>query len=199
MSTQDIRTTSDEIFQVGIDGVQLKSFGGVLYARNKDDNANARIKAAVPVEPDDVVIKSFVVDNIKSAILQWSIVGPTFEGSILDGFRIAPFDGYIEGVFVSLGERGNDGNTIVDVKKGNANLPTPGTVVFGVSQSTIWTTTSNRPTIAGDSLNKAQNAVLRAYLPDLTTITKGDLFSFDVVSRTASSRDLVVQIFIKKT
>jgi hypothetical protein len=51
----DIRGTSETILQIGIDGAQIKNNAGVLEAKNSDDSALARLKAAAPQSDDDVV------------------------------------------------------------------------------------------------------------------------------------------------
>lgn len=51
----DLRATTETIFQLGIDGPQIKNNSGVIEAKNSDDSALARIKAASPVNDNDVV------------------------------------------------------------------------------------------------------------------------------------------------
>lgn len=51
----DIRGTTENAFQVAIDGAQIKNNAGVLEVKNADDTALAKLRAAAPVGDNDVV------------------------------------------------------------------------------------------------------------------------------------------------
>lgn len=51
----DLRGTTENILQIGIDGAQIKNNSGVLEAKNADDSALARLKVAAPVDDNDSV------------------------------------------------------------------------------------------------------------------------------------------------
>ena len=52
---QDIRGTTEEIFQISLEGPQIKNNSGVIEARNSDDSDLAIVRAAAPVDDNDVV------------------------------------------------------------------------------------------------------------------------------------------------
>ena len=136
---------------------------------------------------------------IDSAILQWSIIGSVGAiGTSIDGVRIVPFDCDISAVYASLAERGNNGNTIIDINVGSPNIPLAGDVDTAVTLSTIYATQANRPTLAGNNGASNDNIVLHALLPNTISLTKGQILSFDVDTKVSSSRDLTVLLFIKK-
>ena len=135
-----IRGIIGSLFQLGIDGPQLKNESGVLASRTNDDQNYSPFRAAAPIGENDVVIKSYVRTNINSAVVQWSIMSPVSSiGDTFDGLRIVPFDADIEAIYVSMAERGNNGNTIIDINVGTPVLNNKGDFATNVSLSTIYT------------------------------------------------------------
>lgn len=139
-----------------------------------------------------------LADFIDSGIIQWSVMGSIATGTLVDGVRVVPFDCDIVAVYFSIAERGNSGNTIADVNSGSATIPNPGDVDGNIALTTLYTTQANRPTLSGDSANKNDNRILNGLLPDTVSLSEGDILTMDIDSVTSASRDLTLQLFIKK-
>lgn len=52
---QDIAGTSEEKYQIGLEGIHIKNSNGVGQIRDADDSALARLQVAAPVDNNDVV------------------------------------------------------------------------------------------------------------------------------------------------
>jgi len=194
-----IRGIVGNTFQLQKDGAQLKNNAGVLESRNANDDGYAVFRAGTPVGEDDVVIKSYVRTNINSAIIQWSIIGPVSStGITIDGLRFVPFNSDIEAIYVSLAERGNTGNTIIDINKGSPTLASPGDFDTNVALNSIYTTQANRPTLPGNNPTSGQNLILWSLQPDITSLNQGEVLSFDVDQKVSGARDLTCIVFLKK-
>ena len=140
-------------------------------------------------------------DFIDSGLIQWTIIGSiAATGTGVDGIRIVPFNCNIIAVYMAMVERGNDGNTIIDINVGTPSpaLTSPGDSDTNIALSTIYTNQANRPTIPGDSANKNDNYVLLAQQPDIVSLVKGQILSFDVDQKVSSSRDLTAALFVKQ-
>jgi hypothetical protein len=133
-----------------------------------------------------------------NAIFLWNANGNFQSGPEQDGMRAVVGEGSIVGITMYVADRGGAGFTEVDIKKHSATtIVNPGDVEFGVAGSTIYTTTANRPKIAGDNGNKTQNGLLYALQPDITEFAVGDFFTMDIAAITNASKDLTVAMLVR--
>jgi len=129
-------------------------------------------------------------------VITFALNGAFTAGTDKDGSRVMHRSGTILAVIVSQTQLGNNGNSTYDIHKHSPTLPittqrdnTPGV--------TIYTTQANRPTIAGDSPNSTDNAIVLALLPDVTTFIVGDFYTMDVDLKTPQSQGVVIQLFVQ--
>ena len=130
--------------------------------------------------------------------LTWVFSGNILTGTEIDGFRTISATGNIERVSYSLGDRGNNGNNIVDLNKGTLTAPFTNQQNAVVS-TTMYTTQANRPTLAGLNGSASDNAFIDAPLPDIVAVDIGDVLSVDVDNSVALDRDMVVRVLIRFT
>ncbi len=129
-------------------------------------------------------------------VLTWNVSGPVGTGTGQDGLRIALADGIIQSIAISLEDRGNNGNSIVDLNKHIPTKPIT-TQRNGTAGTTIYTTQANRPTLTGNTPTKTDNAIIQATDPDVVSFLEGDFFTMDVDSTVASNRDLNVLMIVR--
>lgn len=126
----------------------------------------------------------------------WVFSGNIFPDIEVDGFRLISATGNIERVWFSVGNRGNSGNTIVDINKGSLSAPFTNEQT-GVTISTIYTNQANRPTLTGLNGSASDNAIIEAPLPDIISVDEGDFLSLDIDDSVALDSDLVLSIVIR--
>lgn len=114
-------------------------------------------------------------------------------GTGIDSSRSMPRAGVIKSVIMSLGGKGSNGDTIVDINKHIPTKPIT-TQRDNTAGTTIYTTQGNRPTVAGTTGQATQNATIEATLPDVIAFVEGDFFSIDIDAKTAQSSSLSVLI-----
>jgi hypothetical protein len=105
MSVWDkLRGTIETIFQIGLDGLNLKTNNNILEVRNSDDTALARIKAANPIDDFDVV-------NVISLPI---VLDKIVVSKHTDIFSTAPSNEYLPAVLPEypLIVISNDGNVV---------------------------------------------------------------------------------------
>lgn len=192
-------------FKIGKSGPILKNNSSILEIRNTSDSAFQVLRCSDPIGNDDAVTLRHYnanLGNVDRVIVEF-VLNNTLPSiaTAVDGYRIAPFAGVIEGIFVSLTQRGSNTNspTTLDINKATPPAFVQGTAVFNFAFTTIYTTQANRPQLAGLTGSTTQNAFLHALQPDITTFNKGDLFSLDIDQRANSSDDLTVIMVLRKT
>ena len=150
--------------------------------------------------PGTWVQSATAVDGLNlNSVLVWNINGNIQPGVEQDGLR-SPFGfGVIDRIGMYLGDVGGDGDTIVDIRKHQitGSPLDPGETEFTIPGTTIYTTTGNRPTIAGENADKTKNAVHRAFEPDILGFDSGTFFTLDIVQRTTAARDLSVVMLLR--
>ena len=127
---------------------------------------------------------------------EWLFSGAVMADAEIDGFRIMERAGTIQGVVMSLGDRGETGDNIIDIHK---HVPAKPITVQrnNVAGAPIYTTQANRPTLAGLDGSTADNAIIQATDPDALTFLAGDFFSVDVDQIQTDASDLVVQLYVR--
>lgn len=136
--------------------------------------------------------------------LSWYVENPTV-GTTIGGFRKAAginitgreVNYIIDSVFFSLNQRGDTGDTIIDINSHNVAV-TIGAQVNNVSGTTIYTTVGNRPTLAGDTANNTQNCFTHANDPDIIDVDEDIWFSMDIDQVVANASGLYVEIVLKR-
>lgn len=89
---------------------------------------------------------------------------------------VVPRDSEIESVYMHCRDTGTSSSTIIDVNRNG---------------TTIFTTQSNRPTLAYDDSDKVASAV-----PDITALSEGDVLSVDIDQAAADAEGLNVVVRI---
>lgn len=195
--------TSKQFFRIGKTGPRLKDSSGILELRTFDDSAYQIGRCANPIAANDIVNLGFLNANARDRVIFEFVINgalPNAPQTAIDGYRIAPFNGVVENVFMALQQRGTATNspTIIDL-----NLATPaftqGSAVFNFSFTTMYTTQANRPSIAGNSGSSTQKGFVQGLLPDITAFSQGNLLSVDLDQRSNSSDDLIVIVVLRKT
>ena len=130
--------------------------------------------------------------------INWEISGALATGTEQGGYRTVPYNSTILAVYATLGERGNTGDNIFDINKGTPPALVAGTPQYDTLLASIYTTPANRPTIAGDTANRTQNAVLKAILPDILSLNQHDILALDIDNAVNNAYDLVVTMVLQK-
>jgi hypothetical protein len=134
----------------------------------------------------------------EQAVFTWNVNGPLATDTALDGIRLPLGEGEIIDIAVEVGQRGNNGNTIIDIHKHTIAPPfNKGDIQFAVPGTTIYTTQANRPTIPGSNPNKNDSALLRAYAPNIASFGLGDYYTIDIDQVVASVADLTVLMIVR--
>lgn len=137
--------------------------------------------------------------------LSWYVATPSV-GTNVAGFRKAAgvndtgrtVSYVIDAVFMSLVNRGDTGDTIVDINAHNVNQ-NQNSQVSNVSGTTIYSTSGNRPTLAGDTSNPTQNAFIHESDPDTVDVVGEDVwFSIDVDQVQTNVAGLTVTLILKR-
>lgn len=126
----------------------------------------------------------------------WTLNGNIGTGTEIDGYRIMSATGTIDRVWITLGDRGNNGDTIVDINIGSLS-GTFTTQQNAIAISTIYTNQANRPTLAGLNGSSDDNSFIEAATPDISVFDNGDFLSVDIDSTVAQNADLVVTVYVK--
>jgi hypothetical protein len=182
--------------------------GSMLLLVEDGDNANelwrvSGLTNATYVGTDAIEFEPYTKGNpsgyFSYATFFWNVNGALQAGNKLDGIRLTGFAGEIVGVDISVQERGNDGDTIIDI---NHHIPAGapiavGASAYGTAGSTIYTTQANRPKLTGDSANRNDNGIHRAVVPDITSFNAGEFFTIDIDSAAQRSQDLCVIMLVR--
>ena len=138
--------------------------------------------------------ENLITDEIE---IGWYVSDPTSTGTNVAGFLKIPRTHYIQEVHVALDQRGEDGDTIVDINIHDVN-PTQGIQKNAQSGTTIYTTSGNRPTLAGLTSNATDNAFLWAANPDIRDVDDDMYLSLDIDTVTTLSVGLSVRLILKR-
>lgn len=128
--------------------------------------------------------------------LVWVINGPLVTGQNQDDMRVAIRDGQIIATWLTIGQRGGSGSSIVDVNKGTPGTPHT-TQQNDIALSTIYTTQANRPTLTGAAGEADENAMILSAEPDVKTFLRGDLFGIDLDQIAPQAEDLAVMVEVE--
>jgi len=104
--------------------------------------------------------------------------------------------GSIDRVWITLGDRGRNGDTIIDINIGSLSGSFT-TQQNAISTSTIYTNQANRPTLAGLNGSESENAFIEAAAPDISVFDNGDFLSVDIDNTVIQNADLVVTVYVK--
>lgn len=130
-------------------------------------------------------------DAIES--LTWTIATPTVGPH--PSYRFPHRAGKIVRVLISVAARGRNGDLIVDL-----NIHTPASPLTtqrnATTGTTLYTSQSKRPTIHGLNGAETDNAVLEAFLPDITTFTADEFLSLDIDQNDSGASGLAFQLFV---
>jgi len=175
------------------------------------DTKLSDLTAATSIETSDLVLLSqdigggsFASRSILGAfiipthMLVWELTGNVALGTGVDGVRVAGAAGSVIAVYMTLRQRGKTGSTVVDINKGTPGVPLT-TQQNATTNTTIYTTQANRPTLTGLTVNQTDNAFIQSSAPDVTTFNAGDLFTMDVDTAGSGNTclDLTVSLFIR--
>jgi len=133
--------------------------------------------------------------NTNTETLTWVSIGAVSTGSEIDGFRVMSSSGTIQRVWMTLGNRGNNGSNVVDINIGSLSGSFT-TQQNAIVLSTIYTDQADRPTLEGLSGSSSDNAFIEAPLPAITNFDIGDVFSTDVDISTGLDADLIIMMRI---
>ena len=200
MTIEDIRGTSEQLFQLGIEGPNLKNNSDVLEIRNSDDSNFSRLKILDPIDDNDAATKIYL--QSKSLYpLQWKFMGNLQTQIERDGFRVVPKDSSIDAVYLGLGAQGWNSSIEVDIKGVRPNIPNVGDEVEGLSYTSIYNTTP-KPIITGTSnfSNRNNNKFKRVALPDIVDLVSNDFLTVDIdvtSSFFGFPQDLVICLILK--
>lgn len=138
------------------------------------------------------------VGDPERQIYTWRVRGPLNQNSDVDGLLPMLKDGTIREVWVTLPKSGSGttNKTLIDIlKHARPAAPVIDTPYEPtIAGSTIYTTAGNRPEITADG---GDPRIVKATLPDITSILEGDALSIFIVNRAAGSSDLTVQVLVE--
>ena len=135
-------------------------------------------------------------EGVARDVLTWVINGPVVTGQNQDDLRVAIRPGYVRSVYITLGDRGGEGTTLVDINRGIPGTPHT-TQQNNITLTTIYTTQANRPALTGAAGSATDNAYIKAADPDVQSFDEGDVFGIDVDSVAPQAADLSVMIEVE--
>lgn len=96
---QKIKGTTETVFQIGLNGPNVKNNAGALEARNAGDNAFAVLRAGAPAAGDDLTTKAYVDGLSGSAVREIRL--PIALASVASASKI-PANGIITEVLLNV-------------------------------------------------------------------------------------------------
>lgn len=166
----------------------LSSYSKILVKNNSVEGGTT------PYNLNDLATEAF--SDHEEYQIEARIADPTVTGTNLAGLLRVPFKSRIIDVIIALDNRGDDGDTVVDI---NRHTPTlvQGTQVNNTSGTTIYTS-ATKPTLAGATATPTQNAIIHAATPDTRNLNRNDFLSVDIDTATTNSVGLYVCVRLKR-
>jgi hypothetical protein len=127
--------------------------------------------------------------------LCWSLTGNASGWDGVEYLRTVPVAGVIQEVWMSLGERGNDGQTRVDLLRASPAGPFTNQAT-NITFSSLYTT--NWPALDGLSASSALPTRILAAQPDVSmAVSRGDVLRIDILEAGATgAENLTVEVVI---
>jgi len=189
----DVENLKGNLEAVTDPGVNDDSITGYAVGSRWVNLTTNREYVCVYDSPGAAIWKCTVLDTDRFI---WNFNGQLSIASVFDGLRVAPKNGLITSVYLTLNERGRNGDTIIDINKGVPGIPHT-TQQNNIVLTTLYTTQANRPSLAGLNSAMNENAFIKGVLPDVFLFSAGDIFSADIDAKATQGSDLTVTMEVE--